>query len=72
MKRSEQQVVQRRVDRGDSEAIGRSALFAAEPRPWHRIGGSRLRANANDVVDGQEVTREVEPLDQRELVAQFA
>ena len=42
----EQQVAGRRVDRGDAEAIADRAVRRRLPRPWHRIGGSRLRAKA--------------------------
>ena len=42
----EQQVAGRRVDRGDPERVADRAVRRADPRPWHRIGGSRLRAKA--------------------------
>ena len=42
----EQQVAGRRVDRGDAERNNRPRCSPPLPRPWQRIGGSRLRAKA--------------------------
>jgi hypothetical protein len=38
----EQQVVLRRIDLGDAEAVA-DAELAAEPRPWHRIPRPRAK-----------------------------
>ncbi len=66
----EQQVAGRRIDRGDAEAVadgavrGRSAALAQD----RRIEAPR---ESDDVVDGQEVAREVELLDQLQLVVEL-
>ena len=60
----EQQVAGRRIDRGDAEAIAdravrrRAASLAQDRRVEHAREG-------DDVVDGQEIAREVELVDQR-------
>ena len=60
----EQQVAGRRVDRGDAEAITDRAVRrrAAALAQDRRVEAAR---EGDDVVDGQEIAREVEPLDQR-------
>ena len=64
----EQQVAGRRVDRGDPEAVADRAVRrrAAPLAQDRRIEAARV---SDDVVDGQEIAREIEPLDQRQLMA---
>src|SRR6185312_2085911 len=63
----EQEVAGGRVDRSDPEAIadravrGRAAALAED----RRIERARI---SDDVVDGQEIAREIELLDQRQLI----
>ena len=66
----EQQVAGRRVDRGDPEAVADRAVRrrAAALAQDRRVETAR---EGDDVVDGQEVAREIEPLDQRQLVIQL-
>ena len=66
----EQQVAGRRVDRGDAEAIADRAVRRAPAALAQDRRIERAR-EGDDVVDGQEVTREVELLDQLELVMEL-
>src|SRR6185369_8312024 len=63
----EQQVAGRRVDRGDAEAITDGAVRrrAAPLAQDRRVEGAR---KGDDVMDSQEVSREVQALDQRQLI----
>jgi hypothetical protein len=66
----EQQVVHRRVDRGDPEAVADRAVRrrAAALAQDRRIEAAR---EGDDVVDGQEIAREIELLDQLELMIEL-
>ena len=67
----EQQVAGRRVDRGDAEAeadrrVGRAAAPLAQDRRLARAG------EVDDLLDGQEIGRDVELADQRQLVLELS
>ena len=66
----EQQVAGRRVDRGDAEAIADRAV-GRRPAPLAQDRRVEAARESDDVVDGQEIAREVELVDQPELVAQL-
>ena len=66
----EQQIAGRRIDRGDAEAVADGAVRrrAAPLAQDRRIEAAR---EGDDVVDGQEIAREVELLDQLQLVVEL-
>ena len=66
----EQQVAGRRVDRGDAEAVADRAV-RRRPAPLAQDRRIEAAREGDDVVDGQEIAREVELLDQRELVVEL-
>ncbi len=66
----EQQIAGRRVDRGDAEAIADGAVGRRPPSlaQDRRVEAAR---EGDDVVDGQEIAREVELLDQPQLLVEL-
>ena len=66
----EQQVAGRRVDRGDAERIADGAVRRA-PAPLAEDRRAKAAGEGDDVVDGQEIAREVELLDQLQLVVEL-
>ena len=66
----EQQFVDRGIDRGDPECVADRAI-GRRPAPLAQDRRVETAREVDDVVDGQEVAREVELLDQRQLVAEL-
>jgi len=63
----EQEIAGRRVDRGDAKTIADRAV-RRRSAPLAQDRGPQRTCIIDDVVDGQEIAREVELLDQRELI----